>query len=119
MTQYLLSVHATEADRAVQASRSPEAIPRINDQVDQFNKNLKDIGAYVFAGGLEPFNSAKMVRADSAATSVTDHPYGDARVHLSGFWIIEAPSLDAALALAAAGSRACEGAVEVRAFQPT
>lgn len=118
MTQYLLSVHATEADMAAQATVPPAVMQRIYAQVDKFNQNLKDIGAYVFAGGLEPFKTAKLVRADASSTNVTDHPYGDAKVHLGGFWIIEAPSLDAALELAAAGSRACEGAVEVRAFQP-
>jgi hypothetical protein len=35
---------------------------------------------------------------------------------LSGFWIIEAPGLDVALKLAAAGSKACNRRVEVRPF---
>ena len=34
-----------------------------------------------------------------------------------GFWIITAPDLDAALALAAKASEACMGPVEVRPFQ--
>ncbi|MBB5616808.1 hypothetical protein BJ959_000304 [Chryseoglobus frigidaquae] len=35
---------------------------------------------------------------------------------MSGFWIIEAPDRDAALALAAEGSRACNRVVELRPF---
>ena len=38
-------------------------------------------------------------------------------VFAGGFWIIEAPDLDVALSLAAEGSSACHGKVEVRPFQ--
>ena len=47
----------------------------------------------------------------------TDGPYVEAKEHVGGFWVIEAPDLDAALKLAAEGSAACGGAVEVRPFQ--
>nr|WP_243738797.1 hypothetical protein [Microcella frigidaquae] len=39
-----------------------------------------------------------------------------AEQYVSGFWIIEAPDRDAALALAAEGSRACNRVVELRPF---
>jgi len=34
----------------------------------------------------------------------------------TGFWVIDAPDLDVALKLAAEGSKACRGKVEVRPF---
>ena len=49
---------------------------------------------------------------------MTDGPFAETKEQLGGFWIIEAPDLDAALKLAAEGSAACEGKVEVRPFQP-
>ena len=48
---------------------------------------------------------------------ITDGPFVESKEYLAGFWIIEAPDLDVALALAAEGSKACRGKVEVRPFQ--
>ncbi len=38
------------------------------------------------------------------------------QLRTDGYWVIDAPDLDVALELAAAGSRACRGRVEVRPF---
>ena len=43
--------------------------------------------------------------------------FSEAKEQLGGFWVVEAADLDAALELAARGSRACRGRVEVRPFQ--
>ena len=48
---------------------------------------------------------------------LTDGPYPESKEHIGGFWIIDVPDLDVALALAAEASRACRGKVEVRPFQ--
>jgi len=48
---------------------------------------------------------------------LTDGPYAETKEQLGGFWIVELPDLDAALALAARASEACMNAVEVRPFQ--
>lgn len=45
-----------------------------------------------------------------------DGPYLETKEHIGGFWVIEAPDLDVALGLAAEGSQACRGKVEVRPF---
>jgi hypothetical protein len=47
---------------------------------------------------------------------ITDGPYLETKEVIGGFWIIDAPDLDVALKLAAEGSRACRGTVEVRPF---
>ena len=41
----------------------------------------------------------------------------ETKEYLGGFWVIEAADLDVALALAAEGSKACRGTVEVRPFR--
>ncbi len=46
----------------------------------------------------------------------TDGPFVETKEWVSGFWVIEAPDLDVALELAAAGSKACHRRVEVRPF---
>jgi hypothetical protein len=72
----------------------------------------------VFAGGLHPANTATVVRAEQGGDVVTtDGPFAETKEQLGGFWVIEAKDLDEALAIAARGSAACKGAVEVRPFQ--
>ena len=44
-------------------------------------------------------------------------PTCETKEYLGGFWVIEAADLDVALALAAEGSKACRGPVEVRPFR--
>ncbi len=113
MTQYLLSVHHREGD----PMPPEEDFPRIFAAVDSFNDELRGEGAWVFAGGLHPIESTTLVDATGATPVVTDGPFAESKEYLGGFWVIEAADLDAALAWAAKGSAACQGAVEVRPFQ--
>ena len=83
-------------------------------QVSEFNAELEEAGAWVFGTGLRPASSATVVRADGGDVSMTDGPYAETKEQMGGFWIIEAPDLDAALDWAAKAAAACEGPVEVR-----
>ena len=95
---------------------SPE-VQRLFAQVDAFNDEVQDAGAWVFGGGLQPASSATVVRTTSGDVSMTDGPYAESKEQMGGFWVIEAPDLDAALDWARKGAAACEGPVEVRPFQ--
>ena len=77
--------------------------------VDVFNEELKAKGAWVFAGGLHPADTATVVRVKDGEVLTTDGPFAETKEQLGGFWIIEAPDLDAALAWAAKGAAACQG----------
>jgi hypothetical protein len=113
MKQYLLSVHI-EPDAP---DRPAEEIQRSYQAVDAFNTELQASGAWVFAGGLHPPSTATVVRSQGGQVVTTDGPFAETKEQLGGFWIVNAADLDAALALAAKGSEACGGAVEVRPFQ--
>ncbi|WP_127479422.1 YciI family protein [Nocardioides pantholopis] len=115
MTQYLLSVHHG-ADEDPYAE-DPEAARPVFEAVDRFNQRLRAEGAWVFAGGLEPIDTTTTVDATGGEPVLTDGPFAEAKEWLGGFWVIEAPDLDAALRWAAEGSRACQGRVQVRPFQ--
>jgi len=113
MPQYMLSVH-----------HSPDAPPpsekdmqKAFQQVERFNEEVRAAGAWVFAGGLHPPEIATVVDGRDNSVVVTDGPFAETKEHLGGFWVIEAPDLDAALDWAAKGSAACMGPVEVRPFQ--
>ncbi len=71
----------------------------------------------MFAGGLQPRDSATTVRYREGQTLVTDGPFAETKEQLGGFWVVQAADLDAALELAERGAAACQGDVEVRPFQ--
>ncbi len=114
MTQYLLSVWH---DDNYGLDFSDDEVQRLMAQVDTFNEELQSAGAWVFAGGLHPSSSATVVRSTGGDVSMTDGPYAESKEQMGGFWVIEAPDLDAALEWARKGAAACEGPVEVRPFQ--
>ena len=114
MTQYMISV--------IHAEEGPDWVGQVDmqevfEKVDAFNKDLQASGSWVFAGGLQPPSSATVVDATGQDVLVTDGPWAETKEQLGGFWVVEAPDLDAALEIAKRGSAACLGAVEVRPFQ--
>ena len=113
MKQYLLAVHMVEG----QPVPSEDEIQKMYKAVDTFNAEVKAEGAWVFAGGLHPASTATVVRAQGGQVVTTDGPFAETKEQLGGFWVIQAPDLDAALGYAARGSAACGGPVEVRPFQ--
>ncbi|WP_421120649.1 YciI family protein [Aquihabitans daechungensis] len=112
MSQYLLSVHYVEGVGATPEAEMQEAF----EATDRFNNELQAEGAWVFAGGLHTPDMATVVDATGAETITTDGPFSEAKEQIGGFWVVEAPDLDAALALAARGFAACRAKVEVRPF---
>jgi hypothetical protein len=113
MTQYMLSVHHVEGEE----TPATEEMQPIFEAVDRFNDKLQTDGIWVFGGGLEPVETATTVDNTGGDAIVTDGPFAEAKEWLGGFWVIEAPDLDAALKLATEASAACRGKVEVRPFQ--
>ena len=114
MTQYLLSVVGSEEDLY---AADPEVMEQVYQEVDVFNQKLMAEGAWVFGGGLHPAHTATVVRVENGEVLTTDGPYIEAKEHIGGFWVIEAPDLDAALDWAAKATVACKAPVEVRPFQ--
>lgn len=113
MKQYMLSVHSVEGS----APRPPEEMEEVYKGVAAYNAELQAAGAWVFAGGLHPPNTATVVRVRDGEVLMTDGPFAEGKEHIGGFWVIKAPDLDAALAWAAKATRACVAPVEVRPLQ--
>ncbi len=70
-----------------------------------FNKELKDSGAFVAAEGLAFPDQAKIVRAGSDGTPITDGVFPEAKEFLAGYWIIDVESPEEAYRIAARASR--------------
>ena len=114
MPQYMISVWH-EDDYELDFS-SPDAQRQIA-QVGAFNTDLADAGALVLAGGLEPRSTAQVMSPQDGQVTMTDGPFAESKEHIGGFWIIEAPGLEAAQEWARKGAAACEQAVELRPLQ--
>jgi hypothetical protein len=105
--QYLVSVID---DRTRSATATEMAA------IEEFNGRLVADGHWVFAGGLESPTTATVIDGRNGEPLFTDGPFLESKEYVAGFWIIEAPDLDAALELAAEGSKHCNRKVEVRPF---
>jgi hypothetical protein len=107
MAQYLISVLDDMAGLATEDEMAA---------IDAFNEQLQADGHWVFAGGLASPSTATVVDGRDGEPVFTDGPYLESKEHIVGFWIIQAPHLDAALRLAALGSKNCNRRVELRPF---
>ena len=112
MTQYLLSIYQPDGP-----TPPPERLATIMRDVGALVDEIKTAGALVFNGGLHPPGTATVVRVKAGDLLVTDGPYAEGKEHIGGFFIIEAPDLDAALGWARKAARVITLPIEVRPFQ--
>lgn len=116
MTHYLLAVHGPAERDEFGSYASKEEMDAALAATSAFNDQLRADGYWVFAGGLAPASTATVVDGQGEMPVMTDGPYLETKEAIGGFWVIDAPDLDVALRLAADGSKACRGKVEVRPF---
>jgi hypothetical protein len=116
MTHYLLAVHGPVERSEFGSYASKEEMEEAFAATGAFNDTLQARGYWVFAGGLAPAATATVVDGQGPTPVMTDGPYLETKEALGGFWVIDAPDLDAALSLAAEASQACRAKVEVRPF---
>ena len=117
MPRFMMAVYGPAETTEFHGYESEADMRESMAETGAFNEKLKAQGNWVFADGLQPVGTAKVVDGQGGAPVVTDGPYPEAKEFIGGFWIIEAADLDAALGLAAEASKACRGQVEVRPFQ--
>ena len=113
--QYLLLIYRNEA---TMASASEAEIGQVMAAYGAYNEAMVKAG--VMAGGnrLRPSSTATTVRSPGGKTQVLDGPYAEAKEQLGGYYLIEAPDLDAALSWAERCPGAAMGAIEVRPIWP-
>ena len=104
--QYLISVIFDEETELADAGEAAA--------IDTFNDKLRAQGHWVFANGLATPDASTVVDNRGETPIITDGPFVESKEWAAGLWIIEAPDLDVALALATEGSKACNRKVELR-----
>jgi len=116
MAHYLMAVHGPAERDEFGDYGSKESMEEAFAATGVFNDKLRADGYWVFAGGLAPASTATVVDGQGETPVMSDGPYLETKEAIGGFWVIDAPDLDVALQLAADGSKACRGKVEVRPF---
>lgn len=79
-----------------------------------YTEALKKAGAFKGSNRLESTVTAATVRTVDGKHHVLDGPYADSKEQIGGYFLIEAPDLDAAIAWAARCPASGHGVVEVR-----
>jgi len=102
-------------DESRWADMTPEQSAEDMERWGAFGQELTESGAMLAGEGLDPTSSAVTVRIKGGDVVHTDGPFAETREQLGGFYLLECPDLDAALAWAAKVPDLGEaGAVEVR-----
>jgi hypothetical protein len=112
MSQYLLGIY--QPDGPVPDADFLEPIMR---DLKSLNREMKAAGAWVFAAGLHPADTATVLRKQGDEVLITDGPFTEGKEHLGGFTIIEADDLDAALDWGRRLAKIVTLPVEVRPLQ--
>lgn len=79
-----------------------------------YEKALRAAGIVVGGAGLQPPHTGAVLRQSRGGRHVQDGPFAATKEQLGGFFLIDVPDLDAALAWAAKYPAGLGGGVEVR-----
>jgi hypothetical protein len=104
--KYILMMSGTKADFEWYAKWSNKDLEAHFAFMSAFNKELQDAGVLVATEGLAFPDQAKMVRAASDGTPITDGVFPESKEFLAGFWIIDVDSPEQAYRIAARASAA-------------
>ena len=115
MAQYLLSAHSVEGE-VEGALTTDDEMRAFMERVGALENEMKSSGAWVFSARLHDPDTATVVRISNGQVLTTDGPFAESKDHLGGFYVIEAPDLDGALAWAAKVTEAIGNPIEVRPF---
>jgi hypothetical protein len=111
MPQYMLLIYGDP-------SKGPQqGTPEFDAQMGQwftYTESLREAGVYVAGEALQPPTTATTVAVRDGDRVVTDGPFADTKEWLGGYYVLDAPDLDAALDHAARMPNIDYGSVEVR-----
>jgi hypothetical protein len=113
MSQYLLAVYSSDEPRDPMTAEEMEKGFAV---VNAIEEDMRAQDALVYTGRLLEPARAKVVRPRRRMGNVTDGPFAETKEQIGGFYIIEAPDLDSALAWASRVTDAIDTPIEVRPF---
>lgn len=109
--QYLLMLHTDETRWAqMTEDQRQQGVAAYTAYAEALRKE----GILQDGKRLQPVAAATTVRITGGKTQVLDGPYIDSKEQIGGFYLIDVPDLDAAIAWAARCPTASHGVVELR-----
>ena len=114
--KYMLLIYGNEA--AMEAATEAD-MGKVMAAYGAYTEAMVKAGAFVGGDRLRPTQSATTVRSAAGKIQVLDGPYAETKEQLGGYYIIEAPDLDAALSWAERCPSVANGVVEVRPIWST
>ena len=108
--QYALLIYEDES-----IFGSDKSGPKAQQAVSRHIEFSKELGVKRVGGsGLKATSSATTVRTTRGTQTLHDGPFAETKEQLGGFYLIDAPDLDAAIAIAKKVPLLEDGAIEVR-----
>jgi len=101
-----------EDERLYGPGKSGPAIEAIIVRHAAFNRELGT--SRIGGAGLEATTTARTLRTTNGRQTLHDGPFAESKEQLGGFYLIEAPDLDAAIEIARRVPLAQDGAIEIR-----
>jgi hypothetical protein len=114
MPHYMLAAKTRGAEEP--SSMTADEQQHAWERIQTLEAEMKSKGAWVFSARLHDPDTATVVRMSNGEVLTTDGPFAESKDHLGGFYVIEAPDLDGALAWAARVTEAIGSPIEVRPF---
>jgi hypothetical protein len=108
-------VHLVHFDTAGFAALPDAERQEIDRRALAKNAELEASGRLVLTEAIQSGENAVLIRVRDGTISVTDGPYVESKEQMAGFVLIEAASMQEAIALAAEDPLAEIGTIEVRA----
>src|SRR4051812_12884269 len=96
--QYMLLIY--EPESAFEGEAGARRMTEIVAKHMALAGDLRAKGVMQGGSGLQPIATATTIRTEAAGQTVHDGPFAETREHLGGYYLIDAPDLDAALAIA-------------------
>jgi hypothetical protein len=109
MPKYMLLIYG-----ASEGGPPPEAIADHMQEWYAYTQSLQDAGVRVADHQLHGVETATTVRVRGGETQIIDGPFAATKEYLGGYYLIDCPDLDTALAHAARCPIVSYGSVEVR-----
>lgn len=103
------------SDEVAYAAKSPEEMGQEMALYNAYIGALQEAGVLLAVDWLQPTATATTVSVRDGETVVHDGPFAETKEQLGGYFVIEVPSLDAALEWAKKCPGAYSGKVEIRA----
>ena len=113
--QYLLLIYRNEAQ---QSQMAPADYEKLLAEYSTYTQSIVQSGHFKAGDGLQPTSTATTVRVRDGKSVVLDGPYADAKEQLGGYYLVDVPTIDEAIAWALRCPAAKYGTIDVRPVMP-